>query len=76
MLRNMAMDFDLGWQNFRKGHFIFRFNSLCESAVSQFNLLIDVTLRVVTMHTLVYSNHVAIDKNNDIMSPTVNMAAP
>ena len=69
----MAMNFDLYWQNSRKVT-LFR---KCESAVSQFNLATtEFTVRVVAMHTFVYSGHVEYDKNNDTMSATVNTAGP
>ena len=48
---------------------------LCESAVSQVNLLADLCVQAVTMHTFVYSSHIEDDKNNDITSPKVNTAA-
>ena len=61
---------------FQKSYFILKGNSPCESAVSQFNLSTDFAITVVTMHTLVYSSHVAYDKNNDLTSAKVNTAAP
>ena len=62
---------------FQKSYFILKSKSPCESAVSQFNLATtEFTVRVVAMHTLVYSGHVEYDKDNDTMSPKVNTAAP
>ena len=68
------MDIDLCWRNSRKITLFFIWISQCESAVFQINQPSDFAVRVVTMHTLLYSGHVRYDKNNDIMSPKVNTA--
>ena len=76
IFHNMVMDIDLCWRNSRKITLFFIWISQCESAVFQINQPSDFAVRVVTMHTLLYSGHVRYDKNNDIMSPKVNTAAP
>ena len=48
------------------------YNSPCESTVSQVNLPTEFAVRVVTMHTLIYSGHVKYDKNNDVVIPKVS----
>ena len=71
-LCNMAKDFYLCGHSVRK---VTIWNSPCESAVSQFNMLTDFAVRVVTMHILVYSSHVEYDKTWHHESK-VNTAAP
>ena len=59
---------------FQKIYFILTYNSLYKFAISQFNLPHAFDVRLVTVHTLVFSGHVEHDKNNDIRIPKVNTA--
>ena len=61
---------------FYKSLVFFICNSSCESVVFQFNLPTGFAMRVVTMHTLVYSSHADYDKDNDITNPKANTSAP
>ena len=56
--------------------FILICNSPCESAISQLNLPTDFDISIIIVHRVVYSSHAEYDKNNYIMSPSINMAAP
>ena len=78
ILSNMAMHFDLCWQNSRHITLFWytTHHRSCESAISQINLPTDFAVQHCYNSYIKYICHVGYHKNNYITSPKENTTAP